>query len=101
MNAIPDRMGIGSEDKFRLIFDAVGDGIFVCDAVTGALTEVNAAGCTMFGFSRDEFVGRTLHSLSAGLSVYVQTDLMTLLQEAQARGPQIFEWLCKAKNDHL
>jgi diguanylate cyclase (GGDEF)-like protein/PAS domain S-box-containing protein len=101
MNAMTDQMGAGSEEKFRLIFDSVGDGIFVCDAVTGALTEVNAAGCTMFGFSRDEFTGHTLNSLSAGLSAYVQTDLLTLLQEAQSRGPQLFEWLCKAKNDHL
>jgi diguanylate cyclase (GGDEF)-like protein/PAS domain S-box-containing protein len=101
MNAVTDQMGIGSEDKFRLIFDLVGDGIFVCDALTGMLMEVNAAGCTMFGFSHDEFIGRTLNSLSAGLSVYVQTDLMTLLQEAQSQGPRVFEWLCKAKNDHL
>jgi diguanylate cyclase (GGDEF)-like protein/PAS domain S-box-containing protein len=101
MNDITDQTGIGSEDKFRLIFDAVGDGIFVCDAVTGTLTEVNEAGCAMFGFTRDEVIGRTLNSLSAGLSAYVQTDLTTLLQEAQSRGPQVFEWLCKAKNDHL
>ena len=101
MNAITDQMGIGSEDTFRLIFDSVSDGIFVCDAVTGTLIEVNAAGCTMFGFSHDEFIGRTLNSLSAGLSVYLQTDLMTLLEEAQSQGPRVFEWLCKQKTDHL
>ena len=101
MRGMTEQTAIGSEEKFRVIFDSVGDGIFVCDAETGAITEVNPAGCTMFGSSRDVLIGRTLNSLSAGLSAYVQTDLMTLLQEAQSRGPQIFEWLCKAKNDHL
>jgi diguanylate cyclase (GGDEF)-like protein/PAS domain S-box-containing protein len=101
MSGIPKQRETGNEAKFRFIFDSVGDGIFVCDAETGRLMDVNAAGCAMFGFSREELIGRALESLSTGLSPYVQRDLMTLLQEAQSRGPQIFEWLCKAKDERL
>lgn len=90
-----------SDDKFRVIFDSVSDGIFVCDAETGRLMDVNAAGCAMFGFLREELIGRTFESLSTGLSPYVQRDVMTLLREAKSRGPQFFEWLCQAKDDHL
>jgi len=99
-----DRTGhttTGSEEQYRVIFDSVGDGIFVCDAETGAFTDVNATGCVMSGFSRDELIGRTFEALSPGLSSYVQDDPMTFLQVAQSRGPQIFEWLCKAKDGHL
>ena len=90
-----------SAERFRVIFDSVNDGIFVCDAETGAFMDVNAAGGAMFGFSRDELIGRTFEALSTGLPPYVQRDVMTLLEEAQSLGPQIFEWHCKAKNDHL
>ena len=79
----------------------VGDAIFVCSAETGAFIDVNATGCMMFGFSRDELIGRTFEALSPGLSSYVQNDLMTFLREARSRGRQIFEWLCKRKNGNL
>lgn len=91
----------GGEDRFRVIFDSVADAIFVCDAETGTLIDVNATGCSMFGFSRDELLGCRLDALSTDLSSYVQRDPMTLLRAARSRGPQIFEWLCKAKSGHL
>jgi len=101
MNGVSEQTARASEDQFRVIFDAAADGILLCDAETGALIDINPAGCTMFGFSREELIGRALDSLSTGLSPYVQRDVMTLLQEAQSQGPQIFEWLCKAKGEHL
>jgi diguanylate cyclase (GGDEF)-like protein/PAS domain S-box-containing protein len=101
MNGITEKRAIRVDERFRFIFDSVGDGIFLCDAETGRLMDVNATGCEMFGFTREELIGRPLESLSTGLSPLVQRDLMTLLQEARSRGPQIFEWLCKAKDEHL
>ena len=95
------RQKTDGEEHFRVIFDSVGDGIFVCDAETGAFTDVNATGCAMLGFSREELIGRTLEALSTGLSSYVQRDLRSFLQEARSRGLQVFEWLCTAKNGHL
>ena len=101
MNGITEKRGTRSDERFRFIFDSVGDGIFLCDAETGRLMDVNATGCEMFGFSREQLIGRALESLSTGLSPLVQRDLMTLLGEARSRGPQIFEWLCKARDEHL
>jgi diguanylate cyclase (GGDEF)-like protein/PAS domain S-box-containing protein len=101
MSSITRQTPSDIEERFRVIFDSVGDGIFVCDAETGAFIDVNAAGCAMFGLSRDELIGCTFEGLSTGLSSYVQRDLTPLLQEAQSRGPQIFEWLCRAKSGHL
>jgi diguanylate cyclase (GGDEF)-like protein/PAS domain S-box-containing protein len=101
MSGMNRKKRTAGEDEFRVIFDSVGDGIFVCDAETGTLMDVNAAACTMFGFMREELIGRTLGDLSTGLPPYVRRDVMTLLEEAQSLGPQIFEWRCKAKDDHL
>jgi diguanylate cyclase (GGDEF)-like protein/PAS domain S-box-containing protein len=101
MNGLTEKKGTRSQERFRFIFDSVGDGIFLCDAETGRLMDVNATACEMFGFSREELIGRPLESLSTGLSPLVQRDLLTLLAEARSRGPQIFEWLCKARDEHL
>src|SRR5271154_2835762 len=89
----------GSEDQFRVIFDSVGDGIFVCDAETGAFMDVNAAGCAMFGFPRDGLAGRTLEALSTGLPPYSARDAAAWFHKAQSQGPQIFEWRCKSRDD--
>jgi diguanylate cyclase (GGDEF)-like protein/PAS domain S-box-containing protein len=101
MNEIAAHDGITSEEEFRLIFDSVSDGIFVCDAETGAFVDVNEAGCAMFGFSRAELIGRAFDVLSTGLPPYVRRDVTTLLEEAQSQGPRLFEWHCKAKDQHL
>jgi diguanylate cyclase (GGDEF)-like protein/PAS domain S-box-containing protein len=93
---------IAPDDKlFRTIFDAVGDGIFVCDAATGRLTQTNHACCAMFGAAKDELVGHSIGSLSAGTSAYTQRNAMNWLQKAQLSGPQLFEWRCKAKGGRL
>jgi diguanylate cyclase (GGDEF)-like protein/PAS domain S-box-containing protein len=101
MNDTTGQTTTGSEEQYRVIFDSVGDGIFVCDAETGAFIDVNATACAMFDFAREELIGLTFEALSTGLSSDVQRDPMILLQEARSRGPQIFEWLGKAKSGHL
>ena len=101
MSGVTEQIGTGSEEQFQVIFESLSDGIFVCDAETGAFIDVNAAVCAMFGFTRQELIGQTLDALSNGLPPYVQRDVTTLLEDARSHGPQIFQWRCKAKDDHL
>jgi PAS domain S-box-containing protein len=54
-----------SEDRFRSIFSAAGEGIFIVSPSTGAFTEINEAGCAMFGYAADELIGRDLQTLSS------------------------------------
>ena len=91
----------GSEEQFRGIFDSVGDGIFVCDVGTGAFIDVNAAGCTMLGFSREELIGRTIEAIATGLSPYLKRDAKQWFKKARSQGPQVFEWCCKTQDDRL
>jgi diguanylate cyclase (GGDEF)-like protein/PAS domain S-box-containing protein len=88
-------------ERFRFIFDLASDGIFVTDAETGTFSDINAAGCTMFGFARDELIGRTIEFLSTGVSPYTQHDAMTRLAAGRSGQLQIIEWHCKAKDGHL
>jgi len=93
--------GARREGQFEAIFDAVSDGIFVCDAETGAFIDVNTAGCAMLGFSRKELIGRTIDAIATGLSPYLEIDAMAWFHKAQSQGPQTFEWCCKAQDEHL
>lgn len=48
-----------SEERFRELIQQAPDGIFTAD-LNGMYTDVNAAGCNMLGFTRDEIVGKTI-----------------------------------------
>lgn len=91
----------GPEDeKFRLIFEAVSDGIFVFDSASGALTEVNAAGCAMFGYAHEELVGRRIEPLSAGTPPYTASALHEQFA-AGAQADQLLEWRFRAQDGRL
>lgn len=48
-----------TERRYADLFQHASDGIFITDGA-GVLTEVNAAGCRLLGWARDELVGRPL-----------------------------------------
>lgn len=51
-----------SEERYRTLFEAATDGIFLTDGEL-RYTDVNPAGCAMLGYTRDELVGRKLTEL--------------------------------------
>jgi len=69
--------------------------------VTVLKNGVNTAGCTMLGFSRGKLIGRTIDAMGTGQSPFLERDAMAWFQKAQSQGPQIFEWCCKTKDEHL
>ena len=48
------------DDRFRVIFDAVNDGIFISNPATGRFIEVNQPGCDMFGYDKAEHLAEHL-----------------------------------------
>lgn len=53
---------VASEELYRTLFDAATDGIFTTDADL-RYSNVNAAGCEMLGYTREELVGRSITDL--------------------------------------
>ena len=92
---------IDSDGRFRLIFDAVNDGIFISDPSTGRFIELNEPGCRMFGYTRAELIGCDIVALSSGVHPYTQEVAIEQLQKAASEGPQVFEWRGKTKNGVL
>ena len=86
-----------SEQRFRTIYESVNEGIFLVDPVSRRVVDVNPPGCEMFGYSREEIIGRDIASLSSGVHPYTHDAAMAVLERAQANGPQTFEWQAKNK----
>jgi len=56
-----------SKEKYRLIFSAESDAIFICDPATRQFFEVNDAACCLYGYSREEFLNLKAEDISADL----------------------------------
>jgi PAS domain S-box-containing protein len=90
-----------SEERFRSIFAAVNEGIFIASAM-GKFTQVNAAGYAMFGYGPDELIGADIEQISSGVPPYTQREALEWNRKAAAtRRPQRFDWHCKAKDGRL
>ncbi|MFA5366916.1 MAG: PAS domain S-box protein [Dehalococcoidia bacterium] len=54
-----------SEEKFRVLFKSIPDGISVIDLKTGKLVDSNPAALQMFGFDKDDIIGHDAFNLIA------------------------------------
>jgi len=88
-----------SEQNYREIFNATNEAIFMHDAVTGQVLDVNDTMLHMFGFDSKA------EALSGGVNLTVSNEPPYTMQEALRRirlaieqGPQVFEWLARRKN---
>jgi diguanylate cyclase (GGDEF)-like protein/PAS domain S-box-containing protein len=91
----------GIDDRFRAIFNAVNDGIFISDPTTGQFTEMNEQCCRMFGYPKSELLGRDVDTLSSGVHPYTRDMAIELNRKACSGEPQIFEWQCRTKQGLL
>lgn len=80
---------------FRAIYHAVNDAIFVHDAETGDILDVNETACEMYGYSRDEMQSRNVEEMSANNGRHTQERAVELMERAAAGEPQVFEWRAK------
>lgn len=54
-----------SSEKYRLLFSAVSDSIVIFDAQSEKIEDANEAALALYGFSREEFLGKTLKDISS------------------------------------
>jgi two-component system, cell cycle sensor histidine kinase and response regulator CckA len=87
-----------SETTYREIFNAVNESIFIHDAETGAILDVNKTTLDMFGYSQDEIKAITVGDISAGDPHSSQEKAFSFIQKAASGEVQQFEWHCKRKD---
>jgi diguanylate cyclase (GGDEF)-like protein/PAS domain S-box-containing protein len=90
-----------TDDRFRAIFDAVNDGIFISNPSTGQFIDINEPGCRMFGYTKSELIGKDVDTLSSGVHPHTRDMAIELNRKAGLGEPQIFEWQCRNKNGDL
>ncbi|MBF0530021.1 MAG: PAS domain S-box protein [Deltaproteobacteria bacterium] len=90
-----------SERQFRDLFDASSDSIFIHDAGTGEIIDVNQTMLNTYGWTREEIGGLTVLDVSADGPNYSQEKVLDWLDQAARRGMVVFEWLGKRKDGSL
>lgn len=87
-----------SEDRFHTIYDSLNDAIFIHDAETGRILDVNETACSFYLYSKQEILERNLELVGTGKSPYSVVEALDWLRKAAAGEPQTFEWLTVTKD---
>jgi PAS domain S-box-containing protein len=90
-----------SEASYRAIFEASEDSIFVHDAGSGAMVDVNAKACSTFGYTREEFRAIDIGALGSGVHPYTQQEAMKLIRRAYEGEDLRIEWHGRTKDGTL
>lgn len=88
-------------EYLQAVLDALNDAIFVDDALTGQIIDVNQRMCEMYGYTREQVLHLSVGDLSQGEPPYSQDDALVMLNKARTEGPQTFEWLAKRRDGSL
>jgi len=81
-----------SEQNYREIFNATSDAIFIHDAETGQVLDVNQAMLSLFNCSHEAALAGGIEIFSLGESPYRSKEAQLKLAEARERGDCSFEW---------
>jgi two-component system cell cycle sensor histidine kinase/response regulator CckA len=96
--AVREQALIESERNYREIFNATKEAIFVCDAESGDIVEMNKTVEHMFGYSREELLHQPVQKISASETPYSFREVRQWMQKASGEGHQSLEWECRRKN---
>jgi PAS domain S-box-containing protein len=86
------------ERNYREIFNATTEAIFIHDARTSEVLDVNIAALKMFGFSYEDARKSTGNDYSAVELGYNHERARAYMQEALQQGQVVFEWMARRKN---
>ncbi len=89
------------EKWYREILNSPNDAIFIHDAASGAILDVNRAMLDMYGYTRKEALQLQIEDASCGRHPYTSKKAMEFVQRTIEVGPQTFEWLAKRKNGEV
>lgn len=92
---------ISREEKYRAVFNAPGDAIFIQDAGTGKILEANNTVAEMYGYDPRGILQLTVGDISAGYHPYTMEEAAKRVARVESRRPQRFEWHARRRNGEL
>jgi PAS domain S-box-containing protein len=85
-----------SDADWHVIFNEVNDGIFIFDAFTGRIRDVNHRACRMFGYSREQFLRLNIGDIYLGEGSYSRDDVLRWFKKVAAEEQaQYLEWMAR------
>ena len=78
--------------NYHEMFEKVNDAIFVHDADTGEILDVNERMCEMHGYTREEALELSVEDILPDEEGYTQEKAMEKVKKVRQDGPQVFEW---------
>ncbi len=87
--------------NYEGIFNATNEAIFVHDAQSGRITDINERMLEIFGYERDEALAADIGDMSEGSYPYSHAEAVENVRKAMLEGPQLFEWLSRKKSGEL
>lgn len=91
-----------SEESYRSLFDAAEDALFIYDADTGAILDVNPKACAVYGYSTEEFRQVDIRMLGSGGAPFSREFGADMIERAKRnRQPIYVEWQRRTKDGSL
>ncbi len=92
---------MAGEERYREIFNTPSDAIFMHDADTGKIIDVNQGMLDMFGYTYEEALQIGIGSLASGEHPYTMEEVGRKIHNTVSSGPQSFEWLSRKRDGTL
>ncbi|MDG4549054.1 MAG: EAL domain-containing protein [Candidatus Contendobacter sp.] len=86
-----------SQEYTRAVLDALNDAVFVQDAETGRIVDVNRRMSELYGHTHAEALTLDIDQLSLGTRPYAREDALGWLRKTREEGPQTLEWIAKTR----
>jgi PAS domain S-box-containing protein len=93
-----EKVLIESERNYREIFNATKEAIFIHDATTGEVLDVNHSAIQLFGFSHEEALSSNANLFSVTEEGFDHSLAVNYIKQALSKETVVFEWLAKRKN---
>jgi PAS domain S-box-containing protein len=89
------------EQQARAIFNGVSDAIFIHDAQTGEILDVNETACRMFGYTKQKLLALNIGDLSSGDEPYTQENAMAFFAKTLMAKQDPIEWHSRQRDGTL
>ncbi len=93
-----NRQLLASEERFHAIYNNIYEAVFVHDALTGKIVDVNQAIYSMYGYSREEAIGLEIGVICQGAPPCSSTEILDRLGLAVQGTPQVFECIANKRD---
>ncbi len=90
-----------SENRYRAIYNAPSDAIFIHNGETGEILDVNQTMLDLYGYTKEEALKLTAETASSNVVPFTPQEALQKMHAAIAIGPQLFEWHARKKDGSL